>query len=429
MYRLLLIALYLSGSSYTAAAQAPATDTVRYRMQEAEKVFLQNNLPLLAGKLNISQADAHILQAKAWPNPTLSLGDVQLYNNASTDPSPPLFGNFWRNRTFTAQLEQLVYTAGKRRKNINLQTTNKALAEQSFTEMLQSLKAEFRQTEAELLYLQEVQGDQQYQLSVVNELVRAQQGQLREGNISQSEMYRIKALQISLQSDINSTHEDITEKQEQLKNLMAIDPKAYLVLEDDTTVSTLVAKMKQHPLDDLLSLSTTHNAGIQTAATEKKVNEASLVVERANRVPDVTFNAGYDRNGNNQLNFVGLGASMDLPVFNRNKGNIKVAQLEVQKSDLMYQNKVKEVNNAVVKAWTDLHQAIVLYESIDQDYLEKLDALMGGVSRNFMHRDISLLEFLDLFSSFRSSKEQYYTAIKNINLKKETLNYLTGTEL
>lgn len=400
-----------------------AQDTLHYTIQKTEAIFLENNLPLLAEKLQISQSEAKILQAKAWPNPNFELGEVQLYNTPNTDASPPLFGNFWRNRTFSAQLEQLVYTARKRKKNISLEVHNKALAESTFTDMLQSLKADFRQTAAELIYLQQVQGDQLYQFSVVEKLVKAQQAQLKEGNISQSELFRIKALQVSLQSDINSIHEEISGKQETLKNLMGIDAQQYLVLAATTT------DLKEHTLSELLTLAAQHNTGILISQQEKQVSEAALVVEKANRVPDVTFNLSYDRNGNNQLNFLGAGIAMDLPVFNRNKGNIKAAQLEVQKSELLQQYKVTTVNNAVVKAYTDMHKAIELYEGIDRDYLDKLDGMMAGISRNFISRNISMLEFLDFFESFRESKAKYYEAARNISLKKESLNYLTGTEL
>ncbi|WP_343693431.1 TolC family protein [Chitinophaga sp.] len=424
--RVLFLFLYLAVITSVAQAQM---DTVRYTLADAEKIFLENNLSLLAGKLEIPIAEAKILQAKAWPNPNLTIDNIQLYTNGTTEATPPLFGNFWRDRTFAAQLEQLVYTARKRKKNIDLESRNKDFAAGNFLDLLQSLKADFRQTEASLLYLQQIQGDQLVQIGVVNTLLKAQQAMLKQGNISQTEMYRIKALQISLQSDINATHEDLTAQQEHLKNLLALNPTVYLVLEDPTPTAEMVSELQQHPLQELLTQATQHNAGIMAAQQQKAVNVAALTVEKANAVPDLTLNANYERAGNVQNNFMGVGVSMDLPFFNRNKGNIKAAQLAVQQSDLLEKNKITEVNNAVVKEWTDLHKAIGLYESIDTDYLDKLDTMVEGISRNFVNRNMSLLEFLDFFSSFRDSKQQYYAAIKNISIKKATLNYLTGTEL
>jgi cobalt-zinc-cadmium efflux system outer membrane protein len=404
------------------------TDTVRYSQPQAEKIFLENNVPLLAAKLDISQADARILQAKAWPNPSFSLSDIQLFTNASANESPPLFGNFWTNRTFGAQLEQLVYTARKRKKGISLETRNKELAENAFAELLWALKAEFRQAIAELVYAQRIQDDLLFQQAELDHLVKAQQAQFMQGNIAQTALYRLKALQISLKGDINGLQEQITEKQKNLKILMAADPKSYLVF--TTTVEDAdIVQLKGYTLDALLSLSQQHNTGLRLAASERLVSEAQLTLEQARRVPDLVLGVHYDRNSSTLLNFIGAGITMDLPVFNRNKGNIRAAALELQKTDLLYRNKMTETGNTVVKAWSDLHNAIGLYEAIDKDYIDKLSVLTKGIVNNYKQRNMSLLEFLDFFESFRESRGKYYEAIKNIELKKEDLSYLTGTDL
>lgn len=423
-----MLLLLLTVPVILSAQQYPA-DTLRLRMPEAEKLFLEQNLPILAERLNIDQADARILQAKAWPNPTFHLDGVQLYNNAGTDASPGLLGTgFWKNRTFEAQLEQMVRLAGKRKKGIAFETRNKELAASSFNDFLLNLKAAFRQDLAELQYLQSLAGDLLYQQQIVHDLTRAQSAQYKEGNISQSQLYRIKALQIALQSELNELQEKITDKQQSLKTAMALDPRTYILIRNDQGEVPL-QQLKQYTLEQLLALSLHNNTAIRSAENEKRVSEAGLAVAKAEAVPDLTFNINYDRNGNNQLDFVGAGVAIDLPVFNRNKGNIRVARYEVQQNELRQKDKVNAISNAVVKTWADLNKAITLYESIDQDYLQTLNEMILALSNNFRQKNISLLEFLDLFDSFKASKAHYYEAIKNISLKKEDLNYLTGRDL
>lgn len=423
------IPFLLSLLSFSVIVSAQALpDTLYLSAATAEKIFIENNLPLLAERLNINQADAHILQAKAWPNPTLNVGEIQIYNNASTDRSPPLFGNFWRNRTFAVSLEQLILTAGKRKKNIAIQTGNKALAESTFTDFLQALKAEFRKSIAELIYMQQVQGDWYFQIETVNKLLSAQKSQLREGNISQAEYFRLKALQISLQTQINDLEEDLTEQQMNLKIFMNLNPNIFLVMnypEKDKSLQLL----GKYTLEDLMAQSLQHNSEIRITKDERTVSEAELALEKAQRVPDVTFNVNYDRNGSNQLNFLGAGFSFGLPALDRNKGNIKAAGIEIQKNSLMEKRKVSEVSNKLEKTWSDLHKAVKLYQSMDQEYVAKLEELSVSISKSFIQRNLSLLEFLDYFESFRESKEKYYETLKNISLKKEDLNYLTGNEL
>ncbi|NDU95087.1 TolC family protein [Spirosoma terrae] len=419
----LLIGFLLSSWGWAQSA----VDTLTYSPQQVEGIFLQNNLPLLANRLQIDQGDARILQAKVWPNPVLTLDQVQLYVNATAEESPPLFGNFWRNRQFAVQLDQLIYTAGKRKKNIVLQTQTKELAERSFIEFMQALKVELRQSLADLLYLQRTRQEGLFQLTEVNRLLAAQQSQFRQGNISRTDLYRFTALQLSLRKSIQDIQEQVTQQQQSLKTLLALPPTSYLVLADSLADPSL-ARLKELRLADLLALAHTQNASVQVATQERRVSEASLRLERANRVPDLTASLMYDRNGNTQLNFLGTGVSMALPVFDKNKGNIKVAQLEVQKAAILEKNKLAEVDNAVVKTWTDLTQALQFLESIDATYIDQLQNLTQGVSRSFAQRNLSLLEFLDLFDSFREGRANYFDLLRTISLRRNELNYLTGSD-
>lgn len=405
-------------------------DTVRLSADRAEAIFLERNIPLLAERLNVDQADARILQAKAWPNPVLHIDDIQLYNTPDTDPSPGFFGTgFWKNRTVTAQIEQLVQLAGKRKKNIALEKSNKVLAESNFMDLLLSLKAEFRQAMAELLYLQHLSKDLAFQREVVDRLLRSETAQFKAGSISQSQLYRIKALQISLSADINEYAEQVSEQQQLLKNLMAMEPAQYLVLEEGPSTLADLERLRRYPFNELMERCLAHNTSIRNAENEKKVSEAEWVLEKAQAVPDLNLNIGYDRNGNNQLNFVGAGLAIDLPVFNRNKGNIRAARFEVEKKDLLLKNQVNSVANNLVKTWSDLQKSIQLYDLIDKDYLDKLDEMTRSVTENFQNKNIGLLEFLDFFESFKESKEKYYATIRSIALKREEVAYLTGNEL
>lgn len=423
---LLLVSVFLWGSVLAITTQAQSTtDTLLYDVKTAEAIFFENNLALIAANLDISIADAQVMQAKVWPNPSLTLDQIQLYKNATTESSPALFGDFWRDRTFSAQLEQLIYTAGKRRKNIALEMKNKSMKEVVFQDLLQSLKSEFRQHAAELQYYQHLSDALHYQLAALDKLYNGEKKQLDQGQIAKVDIFRLKALQINLQSQINELNENITEHAAILKTLMYINPQSYIIIKDYGDLTGTISQIKQLQLDELLNL-TDKNTTVRIAQQQTSISEALLKLERANSVPDVQLNMNYDRNGSVMLNFIGVGFSMDLPVFNRNKGNIKAAQYGVQQSKRNEQLKIAEVNNAIVKKWTDLQQAVKLYESIDLSYIQEMDTLTQSVIKNFANRNLSLVAFLDYFQSFRESQEMYFNAMKNINIKKEDLNYLTG---
>src|SRR5690554_8105941 len=53
-----------------------AQETLTISREEAEAMFLQNNLLLVAEKLNIESQRAEVIQARLWPNPEFSVSEV-----------------------------------------------------------------------------------------------------------------------------------------------------------------------------------------------------------------------------------------------------------------------------------------------------------------------------------------------------------------
>ncbi|MBF8964970.1 TolC family protein [Pontibacter sp. FD36] len=408
-------------------------DTLSLSRVEAEALFLEKNLALIAERLNIDQAEALILQAKAWPNPELEISEVNFWATphqvANGDGNPPLFRNgFGENRQISVQLEQLVFTARKRKKNISLQVANRELAQTAYTEMLLSLKAEFRTQLSELLYHQNNVRLLRQQQNVLSQLIRAQEAQLRNGNISKADFYRIRALDLSLRAELNEALQESNEAQKDLKSLMMLPAHTALYLTDAGLLPSKTLLLNQ-PLDSLLTLAEHQNPTVRVAALDLRVSEAEHTLERAMRVPDLRFNTNYDRGGNILLNFIGFGVAMDLRVFDRNRGNIKAAQARVQQSRHLHSLRVNEAQNEVVKAFKDYQQLAAFYQSIDGNFINELDEVLAGVSRNFQRKNISLLEFLDFFEAFKENKLLYFDTIRSLESKKEELNLLTGTDL
>ena len=148
MKAFILTSLMLVFFDSVSGASPVAEDTLKISQKEAEGLFLNNNLDLLAQKLSIRQAEAQIIQAKLWPNPEFSIDELNLWATknqlSSGETIPPLFGNFGKNREFTAELTQVFETAGKRRKRVALESVTRDIAAEYFSELIRNLKTDIR---------------------------------------------------------------------------------------------------------------------------------------------------------------------------------------------------------------------------------------------------------------------------------------------
>src|SRR5260221_13865982 len=92
----------------------PHQDTVRLSLPEAEKMFLDSNLQLLAQRYNIDANKALVIQARLWPNPNFTIGH-SIYSGEINKFFPT--GN--QDETY-GSLSQLILLAGKRNKQIRI---------------------------------------------------------------------------------------------------------------------------------------------------------------------------------------------------------------------------------------------------------------------------------------------------------------------
>lgn len=428
----ILAFLFLINISST-FAQIQQSDTLKLSRQQFEELFLKQNLLLMAEKFNINQADALLLQAKLWPNPSLTIDEVNLWSTkkqlANLDgPLPPVFGNFAKNTQFSVQIEQLIQTAGKRKKLMAMERVSVDLAKQQFEDLLRNLKFEFRNSLTRLQYLQLYRNVFiQQQLSVQN-LLKSYQKQVENDNVSQGEFIRLRGLQLELSKEINELAKESNEVETELKVLLNIASSTSLFVNDEDFIPQVLA-LKEIRLEPLYEQALNYRPDIKIADLENSRYAKLVDYEKAQRVPNLNIMSSYDRGSGIWPSFIGFGLAIDIPLFDRNQGNIKYAKLGMDQTKILLDEKQTRVKAEISRGYKDLLAAIALYESIEPQYEQDLDRLLGSYTRNFGNRNISLLEYLDFQNAYLENKKIILESQRDINLLLEELHYTTGIEI
>jgi cobalt-zinc-cadmium efflux system outer membrane protein len=414
--------------------QAVSQDTLKLNRQQCEAVFLKENLLLIAERLEIPKAEAMKLQATLWPNPTVSLDEINLW---ATQKQLGVFGeelpgfngsNFGRNQQINFSIEQLILTAGKRKKLMALEQVNVDKSQQYFQDLLRHLKYEFRQQLTQLQSLQFNRAIYLNQISSVRQLTQAYQKQVDLGNIPKGEYIRLKALELEFSKQINELNKEINEAQKELKLLMRLPANVHLIVSDDDYLKN-IESFKLLSLSALLDTAKSSRPDLKLAELDQTYFSKLYAYEKAQRTPNVTLKGGYDRGGNFMYNFVGFGVAMDLPVFNRNQGNIRYANLGIEQSKIYYEQQSLTVTNEIALSWQNLNASIQFFESIEPDYEKTLDDLLNAYTKNFTNRNMNLLEYLDFLDAYLENKKIILEAGKEVNDKAEELNFSVGTDL
>jgi cobalt-zinc-cadmium efflux system outer membrane protein len=409
-----------------------AQDTLKLSRKACEAIFLEANLLLLAEKLEAPKAEALALQAQLWPNPTLSIDEINLWATQKQlsrfgEELPPLVGSWAANQQVALSIEQLILTAGKRKKTIALQSVEVEKARQTFGELLRALKVEFRLLLIKIQYLQLVQGLYREKLNSVKQLTAAYQKQVELGNIPKGDYIRLRALELEINKKLNEYYQTANEAQKELKILMRLPPNLYITLTEEGFTREFSA-YKRLSLQTLIDTAQKIRPDIKLAELQATYFQKLHDLEKAMRTPNLTLKGGYDRGGNFMYNFVGFGVGFDLPIFNRNQGNIQFAKVSLEQSQLLYQQKILKVDNEIASAYRNLQLAIQFWEAIEPNYENTLDSLLNSYTRNFLNRNISLLEYLDFSEAYLENKMILLEAKKDINEEIENLNYSVGVD-
>lgn len=411
---------------------ASGADTLRVSRADAEQRFLSRNLTLLAEKRSVSQAEARIIQAKAWPNPHFGIDQVNLWATSRQTKGevvvPPLGKTFGKNQQFAFDLDQLIETAGKRRKRVAIEQAGREQAEQGFLETLLSVKTEFRNLLTELSYDEQEKRLLEEQLTWLQDVLKAQERQYELRNSSKADFFRMKSLDLEWRRALVTKEAEIQESQQRLKTLLVLPPETYLILTDGPALPSY-EKLKKEGFALFRETAGEEPPRLQRARADIRYAEAQHRYEQAKKVPDITVNAGYDRNGNTMLDFLGFGVSADIPVFDRNKGNILASKIEVEKAGYRLEEVRADWQNQLFRAYARFVAASDFYERLDPSYLGDLAELSGSVARNFQRKNLTLIEFLNYFEAFRENRETILGAAKDLRLSLEELNYLAGTDL
>ena len=414
-------------------SQTQLRDTLKLYRYQYEEIFLKQNLLLLAEKYKIDQAEALVLQAKTWPNPNLTLDEVNLWETNKQlsyldEPLPKIFGNAAKNTQFSVQLEQQIITVGKLKKQINFEKVGVDLAEQEFELLMRQLKYDFRNTLTELQYLQLYTKVFAKQRDLVQNLLNAYKRQLESNHISKGDYMRLQTLQLVLSKEINELSKEKNEREKDLKIFLSLSEQTTLfVLEDDFTPDH--QKLQRITLLNLHEEILNNRPDVKLIDLENKQFKNLLIYEKAQAIPDVSFSASYDRGGGVWPSFFGFGLSIDLPVFDRNQGAIKYAQFGIENTNRRYDEIKLRAQAEFDQNYKDFLSALAFYETIDADFENDLDEIFESYTRNFVNRNISMLQYLDFQEAYLENKKIILDSKKEIHLQLETLQYTIGKEI
>jgi cobalt-zinc-cadmium efflux system outer membrane protein len=399
-------------------------DSVKINLSQAEKIFLQNNLQLLAAKYNIDATKASIIQAELWSNPNISIGQ-NIYNKKTGK-----YFDITKTGNTDLQIQQLFLLAGKRDDQIKLAQINTTISEDTFYDLLRSLKYELRTDFYDLYFLQKLLIFYDETIPSVSRTVNASEKIYENHAILLSEVLRLKSLLLTLETERLDILNRISESEIDLNVLLADSAswKSYYIPQLDLQAFDSL-NLNNLQVNDLVEEAYNNRPDIKIAASDVKYEEINLKLQKALAIPDITLGGSYSRAGSYVPDYTALTLSIDLPIFNRNQGNIKVSEYTLE-SDKANLNQTKQsIKKEIINAFDQAFETNRLYQNFDKNFVNEYKNLTSGMITNYANRNMTIIEFTDFYESYRSSVIQM-TQLQNSRIDAfEKLNFVSGKDV
>ena len=162
-------------------------------------------------------------------------------------------------------------------------------------------------------------------------------------------------------------------------------------------------------LDDLKRQALESRPDVEAARLGVKLAQDAAALERGNRARDVTGDVGYSHTGPDNL--FGVGFSIDLPVHDRNQGNIARSDIAVrQASEAEAAARFMAVTDVVnaYAAFETNQKVVSLYQS---GYLDQARQSLDITTYVYQHGAGTLLDLLDAERTFRETELAYRDAL------------------
>lgn len=399
---------------------------VRLELAKAEELLWKNNLLLLASKFNIDARKAGIEQAGLYANPNIFV-DQSIF----AEPTQRYF-DFTRSGQTVVQIQQVFLLGGKIDKRVRVAELSAKMSEQEFYDLARALITKLRRTFYFIHYYRDAIAFYDKSLIALDKTVNSAELAYKRRAVLQSEVLRLKALLFFLRKEREDLRIKVLEKEADLRVLL--NEEAYKsqavaivpVIDLDFVEKATIEGLK---LDNMLAKAREYRPDLKKAVQALRYEEANLELQHANAIPDLAFGPMYNRGGTAFQNYWGVTAQLNIPIFDRNQGNIKAAEKSIQVRKQELKNLILEVENDVSVALATAKAKDDLYRKFRNTYTKDYADLAEDMILSYEKRYISILEFADFFETYRSSIVEMLRLQTDRMEAIEGVNYSVGTGL
>jgi len=371
---------------------------------EVVKEAFDKNLGLIAEKYNLPIADARLITARLRPNPVLTAGadhlDLLGTGYSTSNNAGPA--------EYSLRTDFILERGGKRASRIDTAENAKGVAEFQFLNAVRSLTVDVQSAAVEVLTAKASVALANENLSALQEIVKVNELKVKAGDLAEVELLRVQLAELQFENVVRQAQLRLNTARARLSALAGRRRgENFIDIQDQ-----LRGDPGSLALETLQRDAGEFRPDLRALQRDQARSLAEVRLQIAQGKVDYTVGTEYRR----QQGIAGTGNSLgfffstNLPVFNRNQGEIARAQQEQRQIEARLRQAQLSVENEVEVAFLQYETAKALVDRIEDTMLTKARDVRQITEFSYRRGEASLIEFLDAQRVYNDTIQTYNDA-------------------
>jgi cobalt-zinc-cadmium efflux system outer membrane protein len=386
-------------------------------LRETLELLRARNPLLWAARSRADAVAANEITAGLRPNPVFTSA------NEDFNVFKPSEFDIRRKQEFTDSVLQIIERGHKRQLRVESARLGTRVAEDTYRDTERQLELAVKSSFVGLLLAKSNLQLAQDNLRDYQETVRLNEIRLKAGEISPTELDRIRLEQARFENDVLAAQLAVDQARVQLEGLLGLEdfPPTFDIQGELTapelalTARELAQKALAARPDYLAAVDGTRKA------------EADVRLADANGATDISVGSEYKRNGPD--NTIGFTVAFPLRLFDRNQGEKLRTRRESDASRSAELAARIAVLADVALAYEAYRSALARAQLYSRDYIARARQVRDHVAFSYRHGASSLLDYLDAVRSYRDVELAWRSSHAQVMTSIHQLSFVTATEL
>lgn len=414
-----LISLVAGCLLVSASAKSEATPgATKVTLDRAIEIALERNHNLRATRTTIKQSQADEVTAGLRPNPVLSGS----WGNLPLAPRPP--EGYGANIRDSSQVDVgLSYEFELGRRGRRIQAAKAATAvtrsqvakselDVTFGVASQFINVQLAESNVELA---------QENLKNFQQAVDVAEARYKSGGVSENDYLKIKLQLLQFQTDLEQAQLVKSQELSDLRQLLGYES----VPSDYDVVGAFEYKPLAVTRENLQVQALRTRPDLRAALQSVTAANAAHALAKANGVPNVTVSGDWVFSGG--IHTAVVGASVPLPVFDRNQGEVSKTLAATSQAQEQYKELLGQVMTDVKHAFDTLQTSDRVVRYFQSGYVDAAKKSREISDYSYRRGMATILDFLDAERSYRATELAYREAIAAYLLALEEIRQAVGT--